>query len=174
MWGQYSYGIFIVMVAAVIAFFALAREHDDLHKLLLIDLVEIICLGIIALLGTDLAEALILPGLTVGIAELLALSQIYCTKERIREQSCQRTEYRGNCKSGCTVDHLGLPCRVRHDPLGIYRRRGCRARPGLPLHLPIVPRGPEPARDGKRNFMGTLDLFLLCLHVPSRHTGLLH
>ena len=85
MWGQYSYGIFIVMVAAVIAFFALARERDDLHKLLLIDLVEIISLGIIALLGTDLAEALILPGLTVGIAELLALSQIYCTKERIRD-----------------------------------------------------------------------------------------
>jgi energy-converting hydrogenase A subunit G len=85
MWGQYSYGLFVVMVAAVIAFFALARERDDLHKLLLLDLVEIVGLGVIALLGTDLAEALILPGLTVGIAELLALSQIYCTKEGIRE-----------------------------------------------------------------------------------------
>jgi energy-converting hydrogenase A subunit G len=85
MWGQYSYGIFVVMVAAVIAFFALARERDDLHKLLLLDLVEIVGLSVIALLGTDLAEALILPGLTVGIAELLALSQIYCTKEGIRE-----------------------------------------------------------------------------------------
>ena len=86
MWGQYSYGIFVVMVAAVIAFFALAKERDDLHKLLLIDLVEILSLGVIALLGTDLAEALILPGLTVGIAELLALSQIYCTKEGIRQK----------------------------------------------------------------------------------------
>ena len=85
MWGQYSYGIFVVMIAAVIAFFALARERDDLHKLLLLDLVEIVGRGVIALLGTDLAEALILPGLTVGIAELLALSQIYCTKEGIRE-----------------------------------------------------------------------------------------
>ena len=85
MWGQYSYGLFVVMVAAVIAFFALARERDDLHKLLLLDLVEIVGLSVIALLGTDLAEALILPGLTVGIAELLALSQIYCTKEGIRE-----------------------------------------------------------------------------------------
>ena len=85
MWGQYSYGIFVVMIAAVIAFFALSRERDDLHKLLLLDLVEIVGLGVIALLGTDLAEALILPGLTVGIAELLALSQIYCTKEGIRE-----------------------------------------------------------------------------------------
>jgi energy-converting hydrogenase A subunit G len=85
MWGQYSYGIFVVMIAAVIAFFALSKERDDLHKLLLLDLVEIVGLGVIALLGTDLAEALILPGLTVGIAELLALSQIYCTKEGIRE-----------------------------------------------------------------------------------------
>jgi energy-converting hydrogenase A subunit G len=86
MWGQYSYGILVVLVAGVIAFYALAREHDDLHKLLLLDLVEIVGLGVIALLGTDLAEALILPGLTVGIAELLALSQIYCTKERIRDR----------------------------------------------------------------------------------------
>lgn len=86
MWEQYSYGILVVMIAAVIAFFALARERDDLHKLLLLDLVEIVGFGIIALLGTDLAEALILPGLTVGIAELLALSQIYCTKEGIRNQ----------------------------------------------------------------------------------------
>lgn len=85
MWGQYSYGLFIVMATAVIAFFALSKERDDLHKLLLLDLVEIVGLGAIALLGTDLAEALILPGLTVGIAELLALSQIYCTKEGIRE-----------------------------------------------------------------------------------------
>jgi energy-converting hydrogenase A subunit G len=86
MWGAYSYGIFVVMVAAVIAFYALARERDDLHKLLLLDLVEMAGLGVIALLGTDLAEALILPGLTVGIAELLALSQIYCTKEGILDR----------------------------------------------------------------------------------------
>jgi len=89
MWGQYSYGILVVLVAGVIAFYALSREHDDLHKLLLLDLVEIVGLGVIALLGTDLAEALILPGLTVGIAELLALSQIYCTKEGIRQRPVQ-------------------------------------------------------------------------------------
>jgi energy-converting hydrogenase A subunit G len=83
MWGQYSFGLFIVLIAGVIAFFALAIETDDLHRFLLLDLVEIPALGVIALLGTDLAEALVLPGLTVGIAEQLALSQIYCTKERI-------------------------------------------------------------------------------------------
>ena len=83
MWGQYSYGLLVVLAGGVIAFLALATEGDDLHKLLLLGLVEIPSLGVIALLGTDLAEALILPGLTVGIAEQLALSQIYCTKEKI-------------------------------------------------------------------------------------------
>lgn len=86
MWGQYSSGLLIVMAAAVIAFFALARECDDFHKFLLLDLVEIPSLCVIALLGTDLAEALVLPGLTVGIAEQLALSQIYCVKQGIRDR----------------------------------------------------------------------------------------
>jgi energy-converting hydrogenase A subunit G len=75
-----------VFIAAVIGFIALALEKDDLHRLLLLDLIEIPALGVIALLGTDLAEALILPGLVVGIAELLALSQIYLAKEGLRER----------------------------------------------------------------------------------------
>jgi len=86
MWGEYSIGLLLVLISGVIGFVALALETDDLHRLLLLDLVEIPSLGIIALLGTDLAEALVLPGLTVGIAELLALSQIYITKERLKER----------------------------------------------------------------------------------------
>jgi len=86
MWDQYSWGLVIVFAAAVIGFVALALEKDDLHRLLLLDLVEIPALGVIALLGTDLAEALILPGLVVGIAELLALSQIYLAKEGLKER----------------------------------------------------------------------------------------
>jgi energy-converting hydrogenase A subunit G len=85
-WNLYSTGMLVVLACAVIAFLALSRERDDLHRLLLIDLVEIPSLGIIALLGTDLAEALVLPGLVVGIAELLALSQIYLVKEGLREK----------------------------------------------------------------------------------------
>jgi energy-converting hydrogenase A subunit G len=81
MWNEYSFGLAIAFACALIGFAALTRERDDLHKLLLIDLVETASLAVIALIGTDLAEALILPGLVVGIAELLALSQIYLTKE---------------------------------------------------------------------------------------------
>jgi len=81
MWNEYSIGLAVAFACALIGFLALTRERDDLHKLLLIDLVETASLAVIALIGTDLAEALILPGLVVGIAELLALSQIYLTKE---------------------------------------------------------------------------------------------
>lgn len=80
-WNEYSIGLLVVFLAAFIGFLALCRERDDLHKLLLIDLVEVASLAVVALLATDLAEALILPGLVVGIAELLALSQIYIAKE---------------------------------------------------------------------------------------------
>ncbi|MBP1929251.1 energy-converting hydrogenase A subunit G [Methanolinea mesophila] len=90
MWDQYSVGLAVVLVSAIIAFLALIREKDDLHRLLIIDLVEIPSLAVIALLGTDLAEALILPGLVVGIAELLALSQIYITKEGLSDRPVKR------------------------------------------------------------------------------------
>jgi energy-converting hydrogenase A subunit G len=92
MWDQYSTGLAVVLVSAIIAFLALVREKDDLHRLLIIDLVEIPSLAVIALLGTDLAEALILPGLVVGIAELLALSQIYLTKEGLNDRQVKRLE----------------------------------------------------------------------------------
>jgi energy-converting hydrogenase A subunit G len=78
---EYSIGLAVVFLGIIIAFFALTRERDDLHRLLLTDLAEIIALAIIALVATDLAEALILPGLVVGISELMALSEIYIVKE---------------------------------------------------------------------------------------------
>ena len=62
MWDQYNIGLLVVLISGVIGFLALAIETDDLHRLLLLDLVEITTLGVIALLGTDLAEALVLPG----------------------------------------------------------------------------------------------------------------
>ena len=82
---DYSVGLAVVFVGIVVAFFALTREKDDLHRLLLTDLTEIIALALIALVATDLAEALILPGLVVGISELMALSEIYIVKEDLQE-----------------------------------------------------------------------------------------
>ncbi len=82
----YSAGLFIAFAAAGTAFWSLVKENDDLHRLILVDLLEVITLAFIALAGTDLAEALILPGLVVGISELMALSEIYLRKEGLRNQ----------------------------------------------------------------------------------------
>ena len=78
---DYSIGLFVAFAAAGLAFYALMRETDGLHRLLLTDLIEVVTLAFIALIGTDLAEALILPGLVVGVSELIALSEIYRIKE---------------------------------------------------------------------------------------------
>lgn len=85
MWQEYRSGCCCVFCPGrTIAFFALVIEKDDLHRLLLLDLVEVPSLGIIALLGTDLAEALILPGLVVE-SRLLALSNLHA-EEGLREK----------------------------------------------------------------------------------------
>ncbi|HJK01007.1 MAG TPA: DUF2105 family protein [Methanocorpusculum sp.] len=82
----YIVGIVIAFINLFIAFSAIVYENDDLHKMILVDLIEIIGLVIIALIATDLAEALILPGLVVGVAELMAVSELWLVKENIQQK----------------------------------------------------------------------------------------
>ena len=77
----YQAGLF-TLVCVAISFIALFRERDDIHKILVVDLVETTG-RIICLVATDLAEALILPGLVVGISELLMLAELYIRKEKL-------------------------------------------------------------------------------------------
>ncbi|UUX93893.1 EhaG family protein [Methanoplanus endosymbiosus] len=77
----YFLGITVIFAASAIVFIALFKEKNDLHRLILTDLAEIVALALIAMVATDLAEALILPGLVVGISELLAISEIYLVRE---------------------------------------------------------------------------------------------
>jgi energy-converting hydrogenase A subunit G len=83
----YTAGLSVVFAGIIIGFYALIRERDDLHRILLTDLAEILALGVIALVATDLAEALILPGLVVGISELMAVSEVYLAKEGLTGRS---------------------------------------------------------------------------------------
>jgi energy-converting hydrogenase A subunit G len=76
----YSFGLLAVFFGIIMGFWAIVREEDDLHRILLTDLAEILALALIALVATDLAEALILPGLVVGISELMVLSEVYLVK----------------------------------------------------------------------------------------------
>ena len=59
--------------------------------MIIIDLIEITGLVVIALIATDLAEALILPGLVVGVAEIMAVSELWLAKETLQHKHAART-----------------------------------------------------------------------------------
>jgi len=80
---EYAIGLIVALIAVVITFVAAFREKNDIHRLIIADLGEISALVLIALIATDLAEALIIPGLVVGISELLALSEVYLVREHL-------------------------------------------------------------------------------------------
>ncbi|MCQ2356210.1 MAG: EhaG family protein, partial [Methanocorpusculum sp.] len=82
----YTAGIAVAFIAIIIAFSAILREKDDIHKMIIIDLIEITGLVVIALIATDLAEALILPGLVVGVAEIMAVSELWLAKENLQRK----------------------------------------------------------------------------------------
>jgi len=82
----YTAGISVAFIAIIIAFSAILREKDDIHKMIIVDLIEITGLVVIALLATDLAEALILPGLVVGVAEIMAVSELWLAKEKLQQK----------------------------------------------------------------------------------------
>ncbi|MDV0443335.1 EhaG family protein [Methanorbis rubei] len=82
----YQIGIAVAFIAIIIAFSAILREKDDIHKLIIIDLIEITGLVVVALIATDLAEALILPGLVVGVAEIMAVSELWLAKEKLQQK----------------------------------------------------------------------------------------
>lgn len=86
----YPVGLAIAFIAIFIAFFAMFREKDDIHKMIIVDLIEITGLVVVALIATDLAEALILPGLVVGIAEILTVSELWLAKEGLQREKPAR------------------------------------------------------------------------------------
>lgn len=79
----YQIGLLGTLSCVAISFIALFFERDDIHKILVVDLIETTGLVLICLVATDLAEALILPGLVVGISELLMLTELYIKKEKL-------------------------------------------------------------------------------------------
>ena len=80
----YKIGISVAFIAILVSFAAMIREKDDIHKLIIVDLIELTGLVVVALIATDLAEALILPGLVVGIAEMMAVSELWLAKEGLQ------------------------------------------------------------------------------------------
>ena len=73
--------IFTGLIVGLIGLMAIAYQKNDLSALILTDIVGVGMLILVAAVGTDLAEALILPGLVVELAEILAISEILLSRE---------------------------------------------------------------------------------------------
>jgi energy-converting hydrogenase A subunit G len=77
----YVPAIFVGLIVGLIGLFGISVEKNDLQVLILTDIVGIAMLIIVAAVGTDLTESLILPGLVVELAEILAISEILMSRE---------------------------------------------------------------------------------------------
>jgi energy-converting hydrogenase A subunit G len=77
----YAPAIIVGLIVALIGLLGISLEKGDLQVLILTDIVGIAMLIIVAAVGTDLAESLILPGLVVELAEILAISEILMSRE---------------------------------------------------------------------------------------------
>ena len=91
--------IYAGLIVGFIGTMAIALKRKEIHILILTDLVGLAMIFVVSAVGTDLAEALILPGLVVELAETLAISEILITREmRIIEQNPRR-----NVKPGSSM-----------------------------------------------------------------------
>ena len=83
--GLFLPAVFTGITVGLIGLLAISYQKNDLHALILTDIVGIGMLIIVASVGTDLAESLVLPGLVVELAEIMAISEIIMSRE-IRKQ----------------------------------------------------------------------------------------
>lgn len=77
----YHPAVYVALIVGFIGLTGLAIQKRDIHVLILTDIVGLAMLIVVAAVGTDLAEALILPGLVVELAEILAISEILMSRE---------------------------------------------------------------------------------------------
>ncbi|GAA5818289.1 MAG: energy-converting NiFe hydrogenase A subunit EhaG [Methanobrevibacter sp. CfCl-M3] len=77
----YLPAIYTGFIVGFIGLIGIAINKNDIHVLILTDIVGLAMLVIVGAVGTDLAEALILPGLVVELAEIMAISEILISRE---------------------------------------------------------------------------------------------
>ncbi len=83
--------IYAGLIIGFIGSMGIALKREEIHILILTDIVGLAMIFVVSAVGTDLAEALILPGLVVELAETLAISEILLTREmRLIEQDSRR------------------------------------------------------------------------------------
>lgn len=77
----YIPAIYTGIIIAFIGLIGISIEKRDIQILILTDIIGLAMLVVVAAVGTDLAEALILPGLVVELAEIMAISEILMSRE---------------------------------------------------------------------------------------------
>ncbi|BBL61297.1 membrane protein [Methanobrevibacter arboriphilus] len=77
----YLPALYVAIIVGFVGLTGIAIQKRDIHILILTDLVGLAMLIVVAAVGTDLAEALILPGLVVELAEIMAISEILISRE---------------------------------------------------------------------------------------------
>lgn len=82
----YPIAIIIAIIVAVIGFSGLILEKKDFQKILVIQIPILAMYLIVSAVGTDLAEALILPGMVVSLAEILAVTEILISRELTKRE----------------------------------------------------------------------------------------
>ena len=78
---MYTTALYGGLIVAFIGLMGIAMEKRDIQVLILTDIVGLAMLIVVAAVGTDLSEALILPGLVVELAEIMAISEILISRE---------------------------------------------------------------------------------------------
>ena len=78
---MYLPALYAGLIIGFIGTMAIAMKREEIHILILTDIVGLAMIFVVSAVGTDLAEALILPGLVVELAETLAISEILITRE---------------------------------------------------------------------------------------------
>ncbi len=87
----YPVAIWVGIITGLIGLLGISYQKNDLSVLILTDIVGVAMLIIVAGVATDLAEALILPGLVVELAEIMAISEILISRE-IRKSKRSRKD----------------------------------------------------------------------------------
>lgn len=100
----YKPAIIIGILSGFIGLIGIAFKKGDLTALILTDIVGLAMLVIVAAVATDLAEALVLPGLVVELAEILAIGEILMSREMR--------------KNGKPVELIPLPLNLDMEILG--------------------------------------------------------
>ena len=79
--GIYKQAIVVGLLTGFIGLIGIGFKKGDLTALILTDIVGLGMLVIVGAVATDLAESLVLPGLVVELAEILAISEILMSRE---------------------------------------------------------------------------------------------